>query len=82
MTREYLDEEQLIERWHIPKRALRGLANKNLIETFRPTPRRVRFPIEAVEAYEERNTRKEKKKKLPKRKALSVKNPKKKWRIE
>jgi hypothetical protein len=70
-----------MERYDLSRSKIRNLANDNILAHYRPSPRKILFPQDEVIEYEERHTRKGKKKEQPKRKALSVRQ-KRIWRID
>lgn len=52
----YLTEAELCERWRVSKRRLYELRENGDLGYFRPTPRRVVYPLAEVERYERANT--------------------------
>lgn len=52
--RRVLDEQELAERWHVSRKTLQGWRAKGTGPAFLKFGRCVRYPLDAVEAAEER----------------------------
>jgi hypothetical protein len=51
----FLTESELAERWRVDARTVRRLRAEGRLDFMRPAPRRVVYPIKAVELFEREN---------------------------